>query len=137
MRGTPAQMQAHARYTDVVREVKQELSDRIDAAIVAGVAGAHILVDPGLGFAKTGAHNLALLAGLGEIAALGMPVVVGASRKSFLGTLTGRGVDDREVATAAAGTAAILNGAAMLRVHDVRAQKDAIAVADAIKRVPA
>ena len=134
MRGTPAEMQGHARYTDVVREVKSELSERIDAAIAAGVAGTHILVDPGLGFAKSGAHNLALLAGLAEIAALGMPVVVGASRKSFLGALTGRDAGDRETATAAANTAAILNGAAMVRVHDVRTQKDAIAVADAIKR---
>jgi len=134
MRGTPAEMQGHARYTDVVREVKSELSERIDAAIAAGVAGTHILVDPGLGFAKSGAHNLALLAGLAEIAALGMPVVVGASRKSFLGALTGRDAGERETATAAANTAAILNGAAMVRVHDVRTQKDAIAVADAIKR---
>jgi len=134
MRGTPAEMQGHARYTDVVREVKSELSERIDAAIAAGVAGTHILVDPGLGFAKSGAHNLSLLAGLAEIAALGMPVVVGASRKSFLGALTGRDAGERETATAAANTAAILNGAAMVRVHDVRTQKDAIAVADAIKR---
>jgi len=117
-----------------VGEVKRELSERIDAALSAGVAGARILVDPGLGFAKSGAHNLALLAGLAEIAALGMPVVVGASRKSFLGALTGRDAGERETATAAANTAAILNGAAMVRVHDVRTQKDAIAVADAIKR---
>ena len=134
LRGTPAEMNAHARYDDVVGEVKRELSERIDAALSAGVAGARILVDPGLGFAKSGAHNLELLARLGDICALGCPVVVGASRKSFLGALTGRAVDDREVATAAANTAAILGGARMVRVHDVRAQKDAIAVADAIKR---
>jgi dihydropteroate synthase len=134
MRGTPAGMQAHARYTDVVREARQELSERIDAALAAGVAGTRILVDPGLGFAKSGAHNLELLARLGEIRSLGFPVVVGASRKSFLGALTGRDVGDRETATAAANTAAILNGASMVRVHDVRTQKDAIAVADAIQR---
>jgi len=134
LRGTPAEMNAHARYDDVVGEVKRELSERIDAALSAGVAGARILVDPGLGFAKSGAHNLELLARLGDICALGCPVVVGASRKSFLGALTGRAVDDREVATAAANTAAILGGARMVRVHDVRAQKDAIAVADAIVR---
>ena len=134
MRGTPAEMTAHARYTDVVGEVKRELSERIDAAIAAGVAGTRILVDPGLGFAKTGAHNLTLLAHLGELAALGFPLVVGASRKSFLGALTGRGVDDRELGTAAAHTAAILAGARVVRVHDVAAQKDAVAVADAIVR---
>jgi dihydropteroate synthase len=134
LRGTPAEMSAHARYTDVVTEVKRELAERIDAAIAAGVPGARILVDPGLGFAKSGAHNLELLARLGELVALGCPLVVGASRKSFLGTLTGRAVDDREVATAAANTAAILGGARVVRVHDVGTQKDAIAVADAIVR---
>ena len=132
LRGTPAEMQAHARYTDVVREVMAELSERVDAALSAGVPAARVLVDPGLGFAKTGAHNLELLARLGELRALGCPIVVGASRKSFLGALTGRAVDDRELPTAAANTAAILNGANIVRVHDVRAQKGAIAVADAI-----
>ena len=134
LRATPAEMTAHARYSDVVLEVKRELSERIDAAIAAGVAGARILVDPGLGFAKSGAHNLELLARLGELCALGCPLVVGASRKSFLGTLTGRAVDEREVATAAANTAAVLGGARVVRVHDVRAQRDAITVADAIVR---
>jgi dihydropteroate synthase len=114
--------------------VKRELSDRIDAALAAGVSGMRILVDPGLGFAKTAAHNLELIGRLAEVRALGFPVVVGASRKSFLGALTGRTVDERETATAAAGTAAILCGASVVRVHDVRTQKDAIAVADAIKR---
>ncbi|MGZ3428523.1 MAG: dihydropteroate synthase, partial [Polyangia bacterium] len=134
LRGTPAEMSAHARYTDVVREVLSELHERVDAAVAAGVAMARILVDPGLGFAKSGAHNLELLARLGELAVLGCPIVVGASRKSFLGALTGRAVGEREIATAAADTAAILGGAQVVRVHDVAAQKDAIAVADAIVR---
>jgi dihydropteroate synthase len=134
LRGTPAEMNAHARYDDVVREVMAELQERIDAAVAAGVAPARVLVDPGLGFAKTGEHNLELLARLGELRALGCPIVVGASRKSFLGKLTGRDVRERELATAAADTAAILGGADVVRVHDVRAQRDAIAVADAIKR---
>ena len=132
LRGTPAQMQTHARYIDVVAEVKRELHERVDAATRAGVSTARILVDPGLGFAKSAAHNLALLARLDELGTLGFPIVVGASRKSFLGTLTGRGVDERELATAAADTAAVLAGARVVRVHDVAAQKDAIAVADAI-----
>ncbi|MGZ3443228.1 MAG: dihydropteroate synthase [Polyangia bacterium] len=134
LRGTPAQMQSQARYDDVVREVMRELSARVDAAVAAGVPMARILIDPGIGFAKTGAHNLELLARLGELRAFGCPIVVGASRKSFLGTLTGRAVGDRELATAAANTAAILHGAHVVRVHDVAAQKSAIAVADAIKR---
>ena len=134
LRATPATMQAQARYTDVVAEVMRELHQRVEAAVVAGVSIARILIDPGLGFAKSGAHNLELLARLGELQALSCPIVVGASRKSFLGALTGRGVGDREVATAAANTAAILGGANVVRVHDVAAQKDAIVVADAIAR---
>src|SRR6476646_4057596 len=105
LRATPAQMHEHARYTDVVREVKRELSERIDAALAAGVSGTRILVDPGLGFAKTGAHNLELIGRLSELRGLGFPVVIGASRKSFLGALTGRTGDERETATAAADTA--------------------------------
>ena len=137
MRGTPAEMNAHARYDDVVRDVVRELGQRIDAAVAAGVDHGRILVDPGLGFAKTGAHNLALLGRLTELQALGCPIVVGASRKSFLGTLTGRGVEGRELGTAAADTAAILGGARVVRVHDVAAQRDAVAVADAIVRARA
>jgi dihydropteroate synthase len=132
MRGTPADMNAYARYTDVVAEVRAELEARIDAAASAGVAWPRLLVDPGIGFAKTGEHNLELLARLGELSALGRPIVVGASRKSFLGKLTGREVGEREVATAAAHTAAILAGAQVVRVHDVATQRDAVRVADAI-----
>ena len=134
IRGTPADMQLHARYEDVVRDVTRELGRRVEAAVDAGVEQARILVDPGLGFAKTAEHNLQLLARLDALSALGCPIVVGASRKSFLGKLTGQDVAHREQATAAANTVAILNGAAMVRVHDVAAQRDAVAVADAIKR---
>jgi dihydropteroate synthase len=133
LRGTPADMHAHARYEDVVREVIAELHERIEAATAAGVPAGRILVDPGIGFAKTAAHNLALLARLGELGALGRPIVVGASRKSFLGALTGRDVGAREYATAAADTAAVLAGANVVRVHDVAAQRDAVLVADAIR----
>jgi dihydropteroate synthase len=113
--------------------VREELAERIARAIEAGVPGARILVDPGLGFGKTAAHNLALLQRLSELKALGRPLVVGASRKSFLGQLTGQPVDGRELATAAADTAAILNGASVVRVHDVAAQRDAVLVADAVR----
>jgi dihydropteroate synthase len=110
-----------------------ELGQRIDAAVDAGVAPGRILIDPGIGFAKNGEHNLVVLARLGELAALGCPIVVGASRKSFLGRITGRDTGDRELATAAAHAIAIGNGAAMVRVHDVRAQRDAVLVADALR----
>jgi dihydropteroate synthase len=134
LRGTPADMATHARYDDVVREVVAELAQRIEAAAAAGVARERMLVDPGIGFAKNGDHNLALLANLDQLSVLGCPIVVGVSRKSFLGRLTGREVNEREVATAAADTAAVLHGAHVVRVHDVALQRDAVLVADAIRR---
>jgi len=133
LRGTPADMNAHARYGDVVHEVIAELSERIDEATAAGIDRSRVLIDPGIGFAKTAEHNLALLARLGELGRLGCPIAVGVSRKSFLGRLTGCDVADRELATAAADTAAILAGANLVRVHDVAAQRDAVLVADAIR----
>jgi dihydropteroate synthase len=136
LRAQPKQMQAHARYTDVVREVLDELSTRVAAARAAGVARERIWIDPGLGFAKTAEHNLEILARLGEFRALGCPIVVGASRKSFVGALTGREVGARELGTAAANAAAVLGGANVVRVHDVAAQRDAVVVADAIAHAP-
>jgi dihydropteroate synthase len=134
LRGTPADMNAHASYGDLMREVLAELTQRIEAAAAAGVTMDRLFVDPGLGFAKNAEHNVELLARLGELRALGCPIVVGASRKSFLGRLTGRDVGGRELATAAADTAAVLHGANVIRVHDVAAQRDAVVVADAIRR---
>ena len=134
LRGTPADMNDRADYGDVTRDVLTELTHRIDLAVAAGIARDRLLVDPGLGFAKHAAHNVELLARLGELRTLGCPIVVGASRKSFLGRLTGRDVDEREFATAAADTAAVLHGANVVRVHDVARQRDAVIVADAIKR---
>jgi dihydropteroate synthase len=134
LRGTPETMRGLASYNDVVAEVREELRERVARAVEAGVPRARILVDPGLGFAKTGAHNLALLARLDEIVGDGQPVVVGASRKAFLGELTGgKPPGEREMATAAAHTAAILAGATMVRVHDVGVQRDAVVVATAIR----
>jgi dihydropteroate synthase len=132
-RGTPRDMAARAEYGDAVVEVAHELQQRVRAALAAGVAPGRILVDPGLGFAKLPAHNLALLKHLDRLTALGHPIVVGASRKSFLGQLTGRPPEDRELQTAAAHTAAILAGASVVRVHDVRAQRRAVLVADAVR----
>jgi dihydropteroate synthase len=134
LRGTPADMQSRAAYNDVVREVIAELRERVEAAVTAGVDRARILVDPGIGFAKTAEHNLQLLARLGELRAHFPNIVIGVSRKSFLGKVTGRQVQERELATAAAGAIAAWNGAAVLRVHDVAGQRDAIRVVDAIRR---
>jgi dihydropteroate synthase len=134
LRGTPADMTHHARYKDVVHEVREELAQRIEAAVAAGNSRSRLLVDPGLGFAKNAEHSLTLLARLRELHSLGLPVVVGASRKSFLGRVTGRDVSAREIATAAADAVAIVNGAHVVRVHDVAVQRDAVLIADAIAR---
>ncbi len=133
LRGTPATMGEHAQYQRVIEEVTDELRERVARAVEAGVSRDRILLDPGLGFAKRAPHSLELLRRFAELrTAFDFPLVVGASRKSFLGALTGREVGDREVATAAAHTSAILAGANMVRVHDVVAQIDAVRVADAI-----
>ena len=132
MRGSPRTMQDDPRYDDVVAEVRDHLAERLEAAVAAGVPEEHVILDPGLGFGKTLAHNLALLAGVGEIAALGRPVLIGVSRKSMFRTLLGREVDERLPASIAAGLAAVARGAAVLRVHDVRETADAVRVWDAV-----
>ncbi|MEX0985607.1 MAG: dihydropteroate synthase [Actinomycetota bacterium] len=133
MLGEPATMQDDPRYDDVVAEVHEHLRERLEAAIFAGVAQACLAVDPGIGFGKDGEHNLALLRALPSLANLGAAVVVGASRKRFLGALTG--VDDpadRLEASIAAAAWCAANGADVVRVHDVRATVRALAVTDAI-----
>ena len=121
-------------YRDVVAEVRDELLAGVDAAVAAGVDEANVIIDPGLGFAKTAQHNWALLRALPELVATGVPVLVGASRKRFLGTLladadgTPRPPDGRETATAVVSALAALNGAWGVRVHDVRASVDALKV---------
>ncbi|TNF22399.1 MAG: dihydropteroate synthase [Deltaproteobacteria bacterium] len=128
----PSVMQDDPRYGDVVADVVAHLRERVARCVAAGVARSQIVLDPGIGFGKTVAHNLALLAGLPELAALGHAVLVGTSRKSFLGQLTGRPVDAREMATAGSVAASIVLGAHIVRVHDVDGLRDAIIVADAI-----
>jgi dihydropteroate synthase len=124
-------------YHDVVAEVRDELLASVDAAVGAGVAPANLIIDPGLGFAKTAQHNWALLNALPELVATGIPVLVGASRKRFLGALladadgTPRSPDGRETATAVVSALAAMHGAWGVRVHDVRASVDALAVLDA------
>jgi dihydropteroate synthase len=131
MLGTPRTMQDDPRYDDVVSEVKAFLDERLAFAVAEGVAEERVMLDPGIGFGKTIDHNLALLARLDEIAALGRPVVVGVSRKSFLGAITGREAGERAVATAAANVLALERGASVFRVHDVAETLDALAVAAA------
>jgi dihydropteroate synthase len=120
MRGTPATMQDNPVYTDVVREVLEYLGKRAKAAVAAGIDGTKILVDPGIGFGKTVEHNLALLRETRAIVGSGLPVVIGTSRKGFIGKITGEGEADRRVMGTAATVAwAVANGAAVVRVHDV------------------
>jgi dihydropteroate synthase len=132
MRGDPATMDAHATYRDVAAEVAAELAERRDRALEAGIAREAIVLDPGLGFAKRAEHNFAVLDRLASVTALGHPVMVGPSRKRFLGAATGAPVDRRDAATAAACVAARLRGARLFRVHDVGAAREALAVADAM-----
>jgi dihydropteroate synthase len=132
-KGTPRTMRRRARYRDVVEEVKRFLSQRIEAALRAGVRRDAIAVDPGIGFAKDLGHNLELLARVDEIVALGFPVVVGASRKSFLGRLLGaRSAEERVEGTIAASLLAVAAGAVVVRVHDVAPMARALRVAEAI-----
>jgi dihydropteroate synthase len=134
MQGTPRTMQLEPRYDDVVAEVAGWLAARIEVAVAAGVARSRVAVDPGIGFGKNLDHNLALLAATAEIDRLcGVPVVVGVSRKSFLGRILGDLERDRTTATVAAGLAAVERGAWMLRVHDVGVHRDALLVRHAIE----
>lgn len=128
MQRDPRNMQREPHYTDVVAEVREFLAERITAFTAAGVPRGQLVIDPGFGFGKTVAHNLQLLRGLPQIAALGVPVLAGLSRKSTIGVLTGRGPRDRLAGSVAAALIAVQNGATILRVHDVAATSDALAV---------
>jgi dihydropteroate synthase len=131
MLGEPRTMQRDPRYHDVVDDVKAFLEERMQAAVAAGVPEERIQLDPGIGFGKTVEHNLELLRRLNELVALGRPVVIGTSRKSFLGRLTGRDVTERVPATVATNVIAFERGARVFRVHDVAATADALTVAAA------
>jgi dihydropteroate synthase len=133
MRGTPADMASRAVYADVVGEVERELSEALERAVKAGVHEDRILLDPGLGFAKTAEQSLALLAALPRLRRLGRPLLVGPSRKSFVGKVTGASVDERLPGTLAAVAACVLAGVEVIRVHDVAAARQAAQVAAAIR----
>jgi len=132
IRGTPRDMQRHAVYADLLGEVHDELLLTLARAGEAGVLAERIALDPGLGFAKTGEHNLLLLRRLRELTQLGRPLLIGASRKSFLGKLSGRPPSERLAGSIGAAVVAALHGASILRVHDVAATREALAVADAV-----
>jgi dihydropteroate synthase len=135
MLGEPKSMQQHPRYEDVVREVRDFLAERAQQALRAGVELQNIILDPGIGFGKTPEHNLKLLKRLDSLVELGFPVLVGVSRKSFLGKITGsEDPKSRLFGTVAANVLAYERGASLFRVHDVRANKEALAVAAAIRR---
>jgi dihydropteroate synthase len=133
MKGEPRTMQADPTYADVVAEVRDFLAARAAACVAAGISRDRIAVDPGFGFGKTVEHNLGLLRHLDAIAALGFPVLAGWSRKSSLGRITGRAPEDRLAGSLAAALIAAQRGARILRVHDVAATRDVLAVLAAVQ----
>lgn len=133
MQGSPGSMQQAPTYENVVEEVRDYLAERIEVVLAAGVSRERLVIDPGFGFGKTVQHNLALLAGLQSFSRLGCPVLAGLSRKSTLGIITGRPVNERIHASVAAALIAIQRGASLVRVHDVAATRDAIAILQAVE----
>jgi dihydropteroate synthase len=135
MRGTPTDMQADPRYDDPIREVTGELRLLCDRALAQGIERDKIILDPGIGFGKRVADNLVLLARLDFLKTLGQPILIGVSRKSFLGAITGRSVEDRLAGTVVANTLAALRGANILRVHDVREAVDAARLVESVRDI--
>ncbi len=133
MSGEPRTMQAAPAYGDVVAEVRTFLAERLNACVRVGIPRERLLIDPGFGFGKTLGHNLSLLAHLRALTDLGVPVLVGLSRKSMIGVLTGRAPTERLAASLAAALLAVERGARILRVHDVAETRDALAVWDAVR----
>ena len=133
MQGEPRSMQQQPFYQDVTQEVADFLADRLAAVVSSGISSDRIMLDPGFGFGKTLEHNLELFRALPKFSELGMPLLVGVSRKSMLGEITGRPVNERVAATVAASVLAVQRGASCLRVHDVGATRDALAVWQAVE----
>jgi dihydropteroate synthase len=131
MRGTPRTMQAHTAYEDIVAEVRAYLEARMAFAVSRGVRKDRIIVDPGIGFGKSAEGNMELLRGIRAFLSLGRPVLIGASRKSFIGAVTGDPDADRLGGSVAVAVLAVLNGAGILRVHDVRETRQAVLLAEA------
>ena len=134
MQGTPNDMQAHPVYADVVREITEFFETRVRFAEQAGITRERIVLDPGIGFGKTTDHNLEILARLDEFRTVGCPLLIGPSRKSFIGRVLSLPVEERLEGTAAAVAVGILNGASIIRVHDVRAMARVARMVEAIER---
>jgi dihydropteroate synthase len=132
MQGTPQTMQQNPQYRDVLAEVTAFLRERVAAAQCAGLARERISIDPGIGFGKNLQHNLTLLRNIGALNAIGVPVLIGVSRKSLLGKIAGLDIYDRVHVSVAAAVMAVSKGAAIVRVHDVKATKEALAVYNAM-----
>jgi len=133
MQGAPQNMQKNPQYKNIVSEVKEFLQQRINAAKAVGISQDRLVIDPGFGFGKTLQHNLKLLNQLDKLTTLGVPVLAGLSRKSMLGAITGNSVDHRIHESIAAALLAVIKGAKIVRVHDVKASKEALAVYNAMK----
>jgi dihydropteroate synthase len=134
MQGTPTTMQRAPHYEDVVTDIARYLSERAERARAQGVAAESLVIDPGIGFGKTVEHNLEILRRLRELAALGYPLLVGTSRKSFIGTVLGAEAEDRLLGSLASVVAARLAGASLFRVHDVAETRQVLAMTEAIRR---
>jgi dihydropteroate synthase len=133
MQGEPRTMQAAPSYADVVADVRRFLATRVEACLAAGIGRERICVDPGIGFGKSVEHNLALLAAIDRLAGPGLPVLIGVSRKSLVGIITGRPPEGRLAGSVAFAALAVMGGAAIIRAHDVAETLDAVKVASALK----
>lgn len=133
MKGSPRDMQLKPVYGDIIEEIKAYLVSSIKSAQDAGIDPGRIIIDPGIGFGKTSQHNLAILKKLSCFKALNMPIMIGTSRKNFIGEITGKGVSERKFGTAATVASAILGGANIVRVHDVHEMRDVALIIDAIE----
>ena len=133
MQGKPRTMQSNPRYNAVLAEVRDFLSARVQACIDAGIARERLILDPGFGFGKTLGHNLELLANLGALRVLGLPILVGMSRKSMIGAITGRDAGDRVYGSIAAAVIAAMQGVDIVRVHDVAGTADGLRICEAVK----
>ncbi len=134
IQGEPRTMQNEPHYADVLGEVREFLRERVAACVAAGIARTRLVIDPGFGFGKTLEHNLELLRGLPAIAAEGLPVLAGLSRKRMIGALTGRGEGDRLAGSVVLAVMAALNGASIVRAHDVRETVDALRIVAAVRK---
>jgi len=134
MKGTPENMQQNPHYRDLISEISQFLKDAIDRSVKAGVREELIIVDPGIGFGKTFDHNLEIIEKLGQFKSLGRPLLLGTSNKAFIGHILDKGVDERDTGSMASVAAGVMNGAQMVRVHNVKMGVETVKVIDAIRR---